>query len=196
MMSELNRDSYETSTGQEQAYLNELLLALRMRGVPGPRIAEAVAEVSAHLSETGETPQEAFGPAQAYAGEVAAALGDRDAHTPFWRAALSWISAVYGVGGALGAWLVIDGARASATAERGVGGLPAMVCLAMGLAILLALGVGLVRLTRKRDDQILDPRSGANMAPPLPRWVVPLMLTVPILVLVIAVVISLTARPG
>src|SRR3954447_541104 len=75
MMSELNRDSYETSTGQEQAYLNELLLALRMRGVPGPRIAEAVAEVSAHLSETGETPQEAFGPAQAYAGEVAAALG-------------------------------------------------------------------------------------------------------------------------
>jgi hypothetical protein len=196
MMNELDRGGHQNAAGDEhqQAYMNELLIALRMRGVPGPRIAEALAEVDAHLSETGEEPLEAFGPAQAYADDVVAALGQRDAPAPFWRAALSWISAVYGVGGALGAWLVIDGALAVAADEPGAGGSPAVVSLAVGVAILLALGAGLVRLTRKHDDQVLDPRSGVDMSPPLPRWVVPLMLAVPVLTLLIAVVVSLVSR--
>jgi len=195
MMNGLDRDSHQNPSGDEhqQVYLKELLLALRLRGVPGPRIAEALAEVNSHLSETGEDPSEAFGPAKAYADEVVAALGGADAGTSFWRAALRWTTPVYGLGGALGAWLVIDGARALALDQRGVGGLPAVVSLAVGAAILVALAVGLVRLTRRREDQVLDPRSGANMSP-LPRWVVPLMLSVPALILVLAVVVSLTSR--
>jgi hypothetical protein len=177
----------------QQAYLDELLLALRMRGVEGPRIAETLAEVDSHLSETGEDPAAAFGPAKTYADEVVAALGEREAPEPFWRAALSWISATYGLGGAVGAWLVIDGAIAVATGERGVAHLPAAVPLSTGIVILLALAVGLVRLSRRRDEQVLDPRSGDDMTPPLPRWVLPLMLTVPVLVLLIAVVVSVVA---
>jgi hypothetical protein len=194
-MNELDRDGRRNSAGDERlrVYTQELLFALRMRGVPGPRIAEALAEVNSHLCDTREDPREAFGPAKAYADEVVAALDEGDASTPFWRAALSWVSAVYGMGGALGAWLVIRGALASATGAPGVAGLPAVVSLALGVIILLALGVGLVRLTRKRNDQVLDPRSGADMAP-MPRWVLPLMLTVPALTLLIAVVVSLLAH--
>jgi hypothetical protein len=194
-MNELDRNSRQNPADGERlkAYTQELLFALRTRGVPGPRIAETLAEVNSHLCETHEDPREAFGPAKDYADEVVAALGDRDAVTRFWSAGLSWLAVVYGVGGALGAWLVIDGALAIATDESGVGGLPATLSLAVGVVVLLALGAGLVRMTRQRDVQIIDPRSGANMAP-MPRWLLPLMLAVPILPLLFAVVVSLVAR--
>lgn len=178
---------------REHAYRNELLFALRMRGVPGPRIAETLAEVSSHLSDTGEDPQEAFGPPKAYADDVAAALSDRDSPTPFRREVLSWRTAVFGVGGALGTWLVVDGALAFA-ADGGDDGLPAAVSLAAGVALLLALAVGLLRLARKRDVQVLDPRTGADLTPALPRWVVPVMVAVPVLALVLAVVLGLMSR--
>jgi len=54
-----------------ETYSNELLLALRLRDVPGPRIAEALAEVQSHVSETGEEALEAFGPPRVYADELA-----------------------------------------------------------------------------------------------------------------------------
>lgn len=196
-MNELDRGRHRSPTTRderEQAYTGELLLALRMRGVPGPRIAETLAEVSSHLSETGEDPVEAFGPAKTYADEVVAALGEPVASASLWRGLWSWRALVYGVGGALAAQLTIEGALALAAGERGLLGLPAWVCLGLGLAVLVALAVGLVRLTRVRNDQVLDPRSGADMAPPLPRWVLPLMLGVPVLTLVLAVVVGLTAR--
>lgn len=194
-MNEVDRVGRQDPAGDERlrAYSQELLVALRMRGLPGSRIAEALAEVDSHLCETGEDPREAFGPATAYADEVVAALGEADTATPFWRAALSWVSVIYAVGGALGAWLVIDGALASATGAPGAGGLPAVASSGIGVVILLALAVGLVRLTRRRDDRVLDPRSGADMAP-MPRWVLPLMFTVPALILLIAVIVSLLAR--
>jgi hypothetical protein len=194
-MNELDRNGSQNPADDErlQAYTQELLFALRTRGVPGPRIAETLAEVNSHLCETHEDPREAFGPAKDYAGEVVAALGEAEAVTPFWRAALSWPAVIYGVGGALGAWLVIDGALATATDEPGVGGLPSVLSLAIGVLILIALGVGLVRMTRQRDVRVLDPRNGADMAP-MPRWLLPVMLTVPVLPLLIAVVVSLVVR--
>jgi hypothetical protein len=183
-------------TGDEdrQAYARELLLALRMRGVPGPRVAEVLAEVDSHVRESGEHPRDAFGEARVYADQIASALGERDAPTPFWRAALSWRTAVYGVGGAVGAWLVIDGAVAFAADERAVGGLPAAVALLAGFATLLALAVGLARLARAPGDRVLDPRSGADMAPPMPRWVMPVMVGVPVLSLALAGALALTTR--
>jgi hypothetical protein len=181
-------------TGDEQAYLNELLGALRMRGVPGPRIAEFLAEVSSHLSETGEDPREAFGPAKAYADELTAALGARNAPTSLWRSFLTWSAAGYGVGGGLGGWLVIDGGVALAVGERGVGGLPAIVPFAVGSAILLTLAFGMIWLARRDNDRVLDPRSGADMAGPLPRWALPLMIAVPVIPLVVAVVFGVISR--
>lgn len=79
-----------------QGYRNELLLALRLRDVPGPRIAEALAEVDSHLSESGEDPLEAFGPPRAYAELVASALAGPG---PFWRTSLGWTAAGYAAAG-------------------------------------------------------------------------------------------------
>jgi len=59
-------------------YVNRLVLALRMRDVPGERIGQVVAEVEAHIAESREAPVEAFGPAEEYADRVSAAL-DRPA---------------------------------------------------------------------------------------------------------------------
>jgi hypothetical protein len=59
-------------------YLNRLVLALRMRDVPGERIGQVVAEVEAHVAESGEAPAEAFGSAEEYADRVSAVL-DRPA---------------------------------------------------------------------------------------------------------------------
>jgi hypothetical protein len=88
-MNDLDREGRQNPADDERlrAYTQELLVALRMRGVPGPRIAEALAEVDSHLCETREDPREAFGSAKAYADEVVAALGEADAPAPFWGTA-------------------------------------------------------------------------------------------------------------
>lgn len=53
-------------------YCDELLLALRMKDVPGPRIGSVLAEVRAHLVDSGEEPEAAFGPPEEYAAALAA----------------------------------------------------------------------------------------------------------------------------
>ena len=63
-----------------QSYSTRLLLALRERNVPGPQVAEALAEVESHVAETGEEPESAFGPPRQYADAVAAALSPADRH--------------------------------------------------------------------------------------------------------------------
>jgi hypothetical protein len=60
-----------------EAYIDELVLALRLRDVPGDRIGEVVAEVEARVAESGEDPAVAFGPPEAYALEVAAGVRRR-----------------------------------------------------------------------------------------------------------------------
>lgn len=55
-------------------YVNQLVLALRMRDVPGERIGQVVAEVEAHVAESREAPVDAFGSVEQYAERVLAAL--------------------------------------------------------------------------------------------------------------------------
>lgn len=55
-------------------YVNRLVVALRMRDVPGERIGQVIAEVEAHIAESREAPIEAFGPAEEYADRVLATL--------------------------------------------------------------------------------------------------------------------------
>jgi|GEM_PF-739445 len=178
-------------TTQVRPYSKDLLYALRMRDVPGPRIAEVLAEVDSHVRETGEDPREAFGALRQYAAEVSAALGVRV--KPLWRTVLSWTTARYALGGSAGSWFFLDGALAALAHERGALGLPA-ASVVLGAAILLAMAVGLVRLTRRPDTQVLDPRSGADMTPPVPRWVLPMMVAVPVVPFVLVVVVVIAQR--
>jgi hypothetical protein len=55
-------------------YVNRLVVALRMRDVPGERIGQVVAEVEAHVAESREEPIEAFGSPEEYADRVSAAM--------------------------------------------------------------------------------------------------------------------------
>ena len=62
-------------------YRSRLLLALRLHDIPGPRIAEALAEVDSHVAETGEDPADAFGSPRDYARQLSRTL-DPDAPGP------------------------------------------------------------------------------------------------------------------
>lgn len=61
----MTTDSTEEKTMAD--YRQALMLALRLRDVPGDRIGEILAEVESHVSDTGENPTEAFGPPREYA---------------------------------------------------------------------------------------------------------------------------------
>ncbi|MHB8296505.1 MAG: hypothetical protein ACYDH5_18200 [Acidimicrobiales bacterium] len=58
-----------------ESYRRKLVLALRLRDVPGAQIAQAVAEVESHIEQSGERPDDTFGSPRAYADDLAAALG-------------------------------------------------------------------------------------------------------------------------
>lgn len=58
----------------DRKYRDELILALRLRDISGARVGEVIAEVEAHVAETGEDPVQAFGPPKEYAAKVAAEL--------------------------------------------------------------------------------------------------------------------------
>lgn len=166
---------------EARTYNDQLLMALRMRDVPGPQIAEALAEVDSHVTDTGEDAREAFGEPKAYAAEIAAALGGESRGR--WRGVFTWSALGYGLGGWVGAWLLFDGASALGSGERGVLGTPAVVPLVLGLLVLAVEAVGLLRLGRREENEVLDPRTGADMTPTLPRWVAPLMMAIPVLTL-------------
>lgn len=55
----------------DKPWIEELVTELRLLDVPGPRIGDALATVEQHLVETGDSVEEAFGPAKDYARAVA-----------------------------------------------------------------------------------------------------------------------------
>jgi hypothetical protein len=57
------------------SYLRTLSFWLRVEGVDGPQIVTVLAEVKAHVAESGENPYEAFGPPRKYAGAFSDGLG-------------------------------------------------------------------------------------------------------------------------
>ncbi len=184
-----------TLDAEVQTYCNGLLLALRLRDVPGPRIAEALAEVQSHVSETGEDPREAFGPPAKYADELTVALGGPS--TPFSLRRLApdlRRGAAYGLSGAAGAWFLLDGVSALSSDQDGVFGLPAAVPLLFGVTVLIGMIIAQSRLFRASNSRVVDPRTGIDMAAPLPRWVLPVMLTAPILTLVLAAAVLVAAQ--
>ena len=57
-------------TALDQRYRDELMMALHLHEVPGARIGDILAEVEAHVSETGEDPRAAFGSPKEYAAKI------------------------------------------------------------------------------------------------------------------------------
>ncbi|MFD0147591.1 MULTISPECIES: hypothetical protein [unclassified Streptomyces] len=55
---------------EPSAYFDELTAALRGAGVPAEQIASTVAELRGHLSDTGTSPEEEFGPAAGFAARL------------------------------------------------------------------------------------------------------------------------------
>ena len=127
-------------------YCDDLLLALRIEEVPGTRIGEVLTEVRAHLAESGEDPEEAFGAPADYAAALSA-----DAPPESWRA---WLTTR--AGGAalfLGAGWLVEGASALLVGDRGE--------VRAGV-VLLAVLVGLV--APWVVDQVGAPARGAAAA--------------------------------
>jgi hypothetical protein len=165
-------------------YQQQLLLALRLHNVPGPRIAEALAEVDSHVAETGEDAYQAFGDPKAYAEQIARALGTDDPLS--WRTifrSMTWRDGVTFLAFLTGSALVFAG-----VSSFGAGSFrwwPALGLVA-GVALLAATVVWIVRRTRREADRVLDPRTGRNMAPSLPRWTVVLWVFYPGVLLLLA----------
>jgi hypothetical protein len=59
-----------TRSREVDSYCDALLLALRMRELPGDRIGAVLTEVRAHLADSGENPVEAFGSPEDYAAAL------------------------------------------------------------------------------------------------------------------------------
>ena len=176
-----------------QSYSTRLLLALRERDVPGPRIAEALAEVESHVAETGEEPEAAFGPPRQYAAAVAAALSPDGGRLGEQRL-VSWGRTVAaGAAGFLGADALIDGAVGVSTGEDGAFGLPAAVSVGLGVLVLGVLAACFVIAFRRPTDRVLDPRTGRDRAPEIPRWAWWVMTAPLVLAVVTAVVLGVLA---
>jgi hypothetical protein len=94
-----------------RTYCDQLLMALRMREVPGQRIGEILTEVRAHLAEGGEDPVAVFGDPEAYAADLSR---DQVPKTPGERLR----EGLVGVGFGLGGWWLADGVSSVATGDR------------------------------------------------------------------------------
>ncbi len=173
-----------TRKSTAQAWSDDLLLALRLRDVPGPRIGEVLAEAESHVAETGEDPRQAFGEPDEYADRVAEALGVPTSGGGTWRQlvrSLSWRdlagAAVIGVT----CFLLADGLWSLGAGEPGAFGLPAGPVTAVAALVLAAYVAHLVRTSRREPgDPVIDPRTGEDMAR-FPRWATALLVAVPLL---------------
>lgn len=175
-------------TTDSRTYREQLLLALRLRDVPGARIGEALAEVESHVAETGEDPAEAFGPPAQYADSLAGASTDRPAQ-PWWRLFTgrdALVAATCGVGG----WSLASGVGGLGGGTAATFGLPALLCVVVGAVLLLGTAGWLVTGLRRDRDRVVDPRTGADMAPPLPRWALAVLVVVPAAMLVLTFVLA------
>jgi hypothetical protein len=128
-----------TRKSTAQAWSDDLLLALRLRDVPGARIGEVLAEVQSHVAETGEDPRQAFGEADRYAERVAEALGVPASGGGPWRRLVGSLSRGDLVGSAvigLASYLLADGLWSLGAGETALLGLPAWPAVLIALLVL------------------------------------------------------------
>ena len=119
----------------ERAWREDFIVELRLRGVPGDVIGDALVTADTHVQESGESAGEAFGDARTYAKEIAESGGTATAWTLSASEILGVVAGLLGMlatVAAFTAWL--DGGPVMVTA----GSLTALVVL-LGLVILLVL---------------------------------------------------------
>lgn len=151
-------------------YRQSLILALRLKDVPGDRIGQIVAEVESHVADTGEDPVEAFGSPRVYAARVT--TGQR--REPWWRIALAALPA--GIAG----WFIAQGALALLLSEDYLGQ-TGWLWLALGFII----GIPAAVSVQRRSTRVRDPRTGTDMVP-MSRWGLAVLIGLPIALIAIA----------
>lgn len=154
-------------------YGQSLIMALRLKDVPGDQIGQLVAEVRSHVADSGEDPTEAFGSARDYAARLTAGRP----REPWWHLAVVAVSA------AIAGWLIAQGIFDLLQQEKTLG-LSGWASLALGLVIAIPGGV---RLNR-RSTRVRDPLSGADMVS-TPRWAIAVTFGLPLAVIAITWVI-------
>jgi len=181
-------------TGTDQTWCEDLLLALRVRDVPGTCIGEVLAEVQSHVAETGESPREAFGTPREYADQVAGALGITPVGLRGQLRKVRGGDVVLTVVLGLSTFLLADALWSLGAGERSVLGLPTWAAVAIGV-LLLTGGVARFVAGVQRDpgDPVIDPRSGADMATFGP-WRTALLVALPVVFLAAMLVGGALAR--
>ena len=182
-------------TTELQDYRSALLLALRLRDVPGPRIAETLAEVHSHVAETGENPEAAFGPASTYAEQLSQALQPTTPHG--WRLWLTGFTGAHALIALLslsGCWLLADGLFSLGARRASSLGLGAFTVVLLGAGLLVVMLRLILRSVREHADTVVDPRDGTDMAPPAPRWAFVLLGAVAVVIPAQSYVLGVLAR--
>ncbi|MGJ9420927.1 HAAS signaling domain-containing protein [Aeromicrobium sp. CF3.5] len=153
------------------SYRQELILALRLKNVPGDRIGEIVAEVESHVADTGEHPTEAFGIPRDYA----ATLTTEHRTGPWWFTTLTVIWS-FAAG-----WLVAQGLFAVLLDDLYLGR-SGWLWIVLGLAI----GVPGALAVRRRSTRVADPRTGEDMVTGKP-WAIGILVGTPIAIVLVSV---------
>ena len=182
-------------TTSVESYRNDLLLALRLRDVPGPRIAEVLAEVESHVGDTAEDPRETFGEPEEYAEQVAAAIGLAGrGGVRGWLIALEGPAGLVGLLSLAGGLLLPTGLFHLGAGTDGPAGLPAAVPVVLGALLWLGVGLALRSQLTGTADRVLDPRTGADMAPAVPRWAGAVTVGALLVPLVLSLVMGVVSR--
>lgn len=143
---EMGRSCSVTSTSTER-YIDNLIVALQLRGVPGEKIGQIVAEVEAHVAESGEDPGDAFGKPRDYARTWAR---DTDRSTNWPERIRNTLGVVVC---AAGGWLLAIGVIRIVTGDT-VWGLSPLVSVVLGVVLLTG---GWLTV---RKNLVIDPRTG------------------------------------
>lgn len=133
---------------------DRLILELRDREVPGPRIGDVLAEIDTHCRDTGEDPATAFGDPVAYAREVAGA--ERVRPSSSWSVALQ---AAASLAAMLAVVAGIDAVSHGRSATVTAGDLSAIVIGSAGVTVAMA------TLTRIASNGWWAALVGAMLAP-------------------------------
>ncbi|WP_250446830.1 hypothetical protein [Actinotalea sp. C106] len=119
----------------EETWAEAFILELRLRGVPGPRIADALVEADSHCAESGTPASEAFGDAVEYAASLELPTADE----PVGQRLHDVLPMALQVVAVLAAtWSMVD-ARQGGAVEITVGAVVAAVLLAGECAFLSVL---------------------------------------------------------
>lgn len=119
---------------------DSLVYHLRMKDVPGDKIGDILLEADAHLRESGETPEDAFGDARRYADTRTDVLPDR---TKAEKAERDQRLLVIALAAFAGTALYATGAQAIGASTDALFGLNGWIAFTIGAAILF---IGLWRL--------------------------------------------------